>query len=261
MSTKKPWFPLYAADFLTDTQAMSHAAVGIYIRLLLYQWVNGSIPKDQHLIARIAGCTVSELEDLWVELDFKFEGDASLRNPRLERERRIAEKISETKSKAGRASGVARKNRSEVNDSEHPFGSVGNTSPTKSNQSQSQSHKKPPPASRATPLKRKTRLPEDWRPDEKLLAWAQKNVPQGKIGPETEIFRDYFLGSGGTKLDWRRAWQVWMRKEAKKAHTVKHRMTFEQAERICIREHKTKREGESKDEFIDRMQAVAEGFA
>ncbi len=265
--SKKPWFPLYSADFDTDTRAWTIAEIGLYMRLLNHQWINGGLPNDDRELRRIAGADPDEWKEAWpqVKKKFKLNGAGLLCNQRLESERKGVERRYKQAVKAGKASGVARRqradNKSEPANSSHSVADpLADPFPIGSNQSQSHSHKEPPAASRPTPLKRKTRLPEDWQPDDKLLAWAQKNVPQVKIGIETEIFRDYFLGSGGTKLDWRRTWQTWMRKEAKQSHKVKRRLTFEQAERICIREHKTKREGESNDEFIDRMQMIADGF-
>jgi uncharacterized protein YdaU (DUF1376 family) len=268
MSSKEPWFPFYAADWLTDTLGMSQFSKGMYIDLLSYQWINGSIPTDDNQLCRIAGCDhMSEFNDHWHYISPKFEEleGGQMVNRRLVKVRQQQDRFIEQKRQAGRASGAARRKKGNgSSDIEQVFDSVADPFPTKGERkrtSQSQSQiKDPPPAARAPPQKRKTRLPEDWHPDEKLLAWAQKNVPKVNIGSETEIFRDYFLGSGGTKLDWRRTWQTWMRKEAKQSHKVKHKLTFEQAQRICIREHKTERPGESRDEFIDRMQMLADGF-
>ena len=49
---KAPAFQLYSNDFLVDTMAWSAFEVGIYIRLLLYQWTNESIPEDPERLAR-----------------------------------------------------------------------------------------------------------------------------------------------------------------------------------------------------------------
>ena len=45
---KLPWFPFYGIDFFTDekVQEMTHAQVGIYLRLLQHQWIEGSIPSS-----------------------------------------------------------------------------------------------------------------------------------------------------------------------------------------------------------------------
>jgi uncharacterized protein YdaU (DUF1376 family) len=268
MSTKKPWFPLYAADFLTDIDGWTEVQVGIYIRLLLSQWINGPLPYDQDRLIRLCQTDADRWDEAWLSaLQYKFElleNGSLIANPRLEQIREQQERFTDARRRAGRASGEARRKKGNgSSDIEQVFDSVANETRTKANQSKSKSKSNSTGGARAapsTPAKKKARLPEDWHPDEKLLAWAQKTVPKVHIGSETEIFRDYFLGSGGTKLDWRRTWQTWMRKEAKKAHKVNRRMTFEQAERICIREGKTTRPGESRDEFIDRMQMLADGF-
>jgi uncharacterized protein YdaU (DUF1376 family) len=49
VADKYPWFPFYAADFLTDekTLAMSFRELGLYVTLLCHQWIQGSIPADR----------------------------------------------------------------------------------------------------------------------------------------------------------------------------------------------------------------------
>ncbi len=262
MSTKKPWFPLYAADFLTDTQAMSHEALGAYFRLLCYQWINGSVPRPPLQMSRIIGCTLDELDTLWIELEVKFEGDhVTVRNGRLERERKRADKISQGARRAGLASGQARKKDSGNSDKEHPFPNRSTDESTESNQSQSQSqlHLGEEGAAPRPTAKRKHRLPEDWQPSRKLLDWAKKEAPAVDIKAETAIFRDHFLGSGNPKIDWDRTWQVWMRKEQKSAHKVKRAFTRKDAERVAKQQNKIKFSHESWDAFIDRMQCIEEG--
>ena len=45
---KLPWFKFYPADFLTDEKVMTmtYEEIGIYLTLLCYQWMQGSIPAD-----------------------------------------------------------------------------------------------------------------------------------------------------------------------------------------------------------------------
>jgi len=52
---KPPSFDFFADDFIAGTYHLPAEAVGIYIRLLCYQWSNGSIPKDEESLCRIAG--------------------------------------------------------------------------------------------------------------------------------------------------------------------------------------------------------------
>lgn len=49
MADKYPWFPFYAADFLTDEKALilSYREIGIYLVLLCHQWIQGSISADR----------------------------------------------------------------------------------------------------------------------------------------------------------------------------------------------------------------------
>jgi uncharacterized protein YdaU (DUF1376 family) len=57
---KAPSFQFYADDFIGGTCAMTPAEVGAYLRLLCYQWGQGSIPQsDPDKLARIAGGPVS----------------------------------------------------------------------------------------------------------------------------------------------------------------------------------------------------------
>lgn len=57
-----------------------------------------------------------------------------------------------------------------------------------------------------------TRLPSDWQPSEALLAWVSTEFPQIEVTHEAAQFRDYWLASGGTKLDWSAAFRTWIRR-------------------------------------------------
>jgi hypothetical protein len=67
--------------------------------------------------------------------------------------------------------------------------------------------------------KRAHRLPEDWTVSEEMRAWARKHTPLvGRV--ESEQFIDYWHAESGAKarkVDWVKAWQVWMRREQKSA--------------------------------------------
>ena len=60
-----PAFQLYASDFYMDTASWSPSEVGIYFRLLIWEWVNGPIPDDLRKMARIAGCDPKTLDTSW----------------------------------------------------------------------------------------------------------------------------------------------------------------------------------------------------
>lgn len=100
--SKAPAFQLYAADFYMDTISWSPEIVGVYTRLLFYQWVNGSIPNDMEKIARIGGCADNRrwranMDRMWRELCHKFATlpDGNLVNLRLEKTRQKQEQFAE----------------------------------------------------------------------------------------------------------------------------------------------------------------------
>lgn len=54
---KLPWFPFCPIDFLTDEQVlqMNLQQVGIYLKLLCHQWIEGSIPADPLALQAMLG--------------------------------------------------------------------------------------------------------------------------------------------------------------------------------------------------------------
>jgi uncharacterized protein YdaU (DUF1376 family) len=88
--SKAPAFQLYAADFYMDTAGWTATEVGAYFRLLMHQWVNGSVPSDNASRARIAGIDHRNMAKMWsVVMAKKFTVDVAgmYVNPRLEAER------------------------------------------------------------------------------------------------------------------------------------------------------------------------------
>ncbi len=60
-----------------------------------------------------------------------------------------------------------------------------------------------------------TRLPEDWQPDEALLAWARRERTDIDPLREAENFKDYWrakTGKDATKLDWPATLRNWIRR-------------------------------------------------
>lgn len=88
---KSPAFQWYPKDFETDEVAacMSLSERGVYITLLGYCWLEGSIPDDASKLARLCRCSESELRRAWPAVSQKFtpREDGRLLNSRLEKER------------------------------------------------------------------------------------------------------------------------------------------------------------------------------
>lgn len=74
MASKKPWFPFYAGDWLTDeaVTVMGLAAQGAYIRLLAYHWREGSLPADEEALRRMVGAAPDEWSEIWQQMRGAF---------------------------------------------------------------------------------------------------------------------------------------------------------------------------------------------
>ena len=101
---KMPAFPLYAADFDMDTNTWTNDEVGVYLRLLLSQWVNGPLPNDTKKLAKIVRISPKKFQNVFNNISHKFHknGDNLLYNKRLEEERKNKVNYLEHQAKVGR---------------------------------------------------------------------------------------------------------------------------------------------------------------
>ena len=51
---KRPWMPLYIADYLNDTSHLRAMESGAYLHLIMAYWVNGKLPDNDRQLATIA---------------------------------------------------------------------------------------------------------------------------------------------------------------------------------------------------------------
>lgn len=86
---KAPAFQFYVKDYLTDHDVvlMTLEQQGAYVRLLCHQWLEGSIPADQEILARLLTVSRSRMKVIWAGIGMKFRdaGDGRLANERLTR--------------------------------------------------------------------------------------------------------------------------------------------------------------------------------
>lgn len=88
-----PAFQFYPKDFLTSGHVISMSMIerGIYITLLSYCWLEGSLSADSGQLARLVSMPVKQFDKVWqhgtVRACFADEG-GRLVNPRLEEERK-----------------------------------------------------------------------------------------------------------------------------------------------------------------------------
>ena len=102
---KAPAFQVYAADFLTDDVviAATNEQVGIYWKLLLYNWINDSIPGDIETLARMVGTDLETMQEAWTLIGMKFQLSGKvLQNPRLKREKKKQDERRKKRRAAGK---------------------------------------------------------------------------------------------------------------------------------------------------------------
>ena len=69
---------------------------------------------------------------------------------------------------------------------------------------------------KAPQIRRKSSLPADWKLPHDWGQWAiQEGIDEVTVRREADQFKDYHIGHGNTMLDWRRAWQTWVRNHFK----------------------------------------------
>lgn len=90
---KVPAFQFYPKDFLTDERVvlMSNTEIGIYVRLLCYCWLEGSLPLDTGALAHMARTPMRQFTKIWehsvVKQCFVVNGDGRMHHKRLDLER------------------------------------------------------------------------------------------------------------------------------------------------------------------------------
>lgn len=209
MSQPMPWYPLYHADFISDTQAWNAATVGCLIRLMNHQWANGSVPNNQTQLAAICGVSIAVWAPIWAVLRPKFvtHTRGTMVNKRLAIEYERQTKKRKQAQSAVRVRWDKEKEKKQLDTD------VDTDTIPEAFHLQSQSTDDPPLPSGAAPHgKKKTQLPEDWQPDNRLLYWASTKHPKVDVPRQTELFKDHAQATGRVMKDWRAAWRMWIGK-------------------------------------------------
>lgn len=128
----RPWMPLYVADYLADTAHLNATESGAYLHLIMHYWMNGGLPTDDKLLARVAKMTLAQWRKARPLIEpFFMQG---WKHKRIEFELTEAARISAAGKAGGIASGQARRERSS-NESrtivERPLNDTPNDPPTK----------------------------------------------------------------------------------------------------------------------------------
>jgi uncharacterized protein YdaU (DUF1376 family) len=97
---KPPAYQYYASDFEQGTADFTIEEVGIYQRLLNFEWTNGSIPDDPKKLSLICRCNFNKFMRYWpkVRSKFKQQGESDLVNEKMENVRVIQMQFREKQS-------------------------------------------------------------------------------------------------------------------------------------------------------------------
>lgn len=111
---KAPAFQFYPKDFLTDEKVvlMSNTEVGIYMRLLCFCWLEGTLPLETESLARMARMPLKQFTKLWersvLRSCFQVSEDGRLHHKRLDLERQNQQEHTRRQGDRGRAGAEAR---------------------------------------------------------------------------------------------------------------------------------------------------------
>lgn len=98
--TKPPSFQFYPKDFLEGTAHMSNAEVGAYMRLLCHQWLKDGLDNDMAILKRF--CAGDEQGIEVALMKFKKDKKGTLKNTRLENERKKQKNFKKSQSERGK---------------------------------------------------------------------------------------------------------------------------------------------------------------
>ncbi len=234
MGVRKPWFPFYVYDFWQDESvlAMTFEEVGLYVRLLSLQWIEGSIPADVDRVARIVGLSSDALAMLWPPLAPCFppvkNDPTRLANPRLaaivDQQMDVHRKAVE----AGRLGGQASQRRSSGAQASLDKRSTGaqasldQPEPEPNSEDQQDPPIVPPegaegrdtaPAGKRKRKKPTTPPPDSFEPSVTDMRWFRGKfgeVPRLDIRHQTETWLNHHRAKGNQFVDWNAAWKTWM---------------------------------------------------
>lgn len=116
--------------------------------------------------------------------------------------------------------------------------------PRKESQKRDTEPSEPSVTKESAPL-RGSRLPEDWKPSEELMAWAREKFPGVDAIAELGIFRDHWkaaAGRLGIKADWDATFRNWIRKAQSFSRSSAHPQAGSGAHRPYVPEKRERRD-------------------
>lgn len=107
MSARRPFMPLFIADYRMDTLDFSTEMHGAYFLLLMECWnKDGRLPQDDDALARICGLSVKKWRRIATPIRAKFiDADDHLEHKRVNKELQKLRAVSSARSAAGKQGG------------------------------------------------------------------------------------------------------------------------------------------------------------
>ena len=88
-----------------DMVLFTLSELGCFIRLKAHYWINGDLPSDTLSLAKLAGCTIGQFQNVWPKVGQHFEENegGKLICPELDKAKRKAVELSERMSEVANA--------------------------------------------------------------------------------------------------------------------------------------------------------------
>jgi uncharacterized protein YdaU (DUF1376 family) len=200
------YYQFNIGDYSSHTRHLTLVEDAIYRRLLdLYYLHERPLNAGIAAVARQIDARDNEAEvKIILEEFFQLTEDGWI-NLRADKEIEHFHSKIEQASKAGRASAEARANK--------------RATPVATDVQPTNNHK--PITNNQEPLTivkaaRASRLPQDWQPNDRMLAFCENERPDLNPTEVSATFRDYWhsqAGQKGVKADWEATWRNWVRNQ------------------------------------------------
>lgn len=199
------WMPFYIGDYKGKTSRLSTEEHGAYVLLLLDYWMNGSLPNDDEMLARITLLSAKKWKKIRrkIESFFILEGDKLVHSElNALKEKSLKNKnIAIEKSKKGNAARWNKESHKESSKESLKDSSKDRSSSSSSYNKKEKIYKKEKVKKTATPL------PADLVLTAEMAAYArEKSVPNPAA--EFEAFKNWALSTGATYVDWAAGWRT-----------------------------------------------------
>jgi uncharacterized protein YdaU (DUF1376 family) len=103
---RRPWMPLYIADYLADTAHLGTLESGAYLHLIMHYWLKDGLPDDDAQLARIVKLSLPEWREIRSTIYALFGEGWS--HPRIDKEISEADAKYERRATAGAAGARAK---------------------------------------------------------------------------------------------------------------------------------------------------------